>query len=218
MRIAMRLLALQLLLVASSCYNANQAFIQAPSDEWLVTGQIGDRSFFAKEILALRTDGARYRTSIKGDSSFAIQLPGNSLYAIYVIPDPRKNPTEAAILTFDDGSNMPISDVLRLPKPTLQPWLDLGSIDIKNSQAFPTKNPSRVLDYDQDSLIDMLDRDDQNDGVQDSKQQWQNQKVGICCFLKKDQNNIKSIYAPLATLLSHLQHGDYVGPCNSKKL
>lgn len=216
MRLCLGFLALKVLITASACFNAgvpNSSAHGGSRDEWLITGNIADPDFYPKEILALGVNGIRYRTNIQSDLSFALELPGHSLYAFYVIPDPTKNRAPAAILTFDDGRNMDQSDVLRLPKPTLDAWLDLGSLDIKRGKAMPTRNPSRALDFDEDGLADILDPEDQNDGLNDKKQKWQNEKVGICHVEKE---NKKFIFVPLSTLLSHLQHGDEVGSCSKK--
>jgi len=219
MRLCFRFFALKILIIGSACFDARIPVTSStpfgPRDNWLIVGNIGDPDFYPKEILALGADGTRYRTSIQNDLTFALELPGNSIYAFYVIPDPKKNKSTAAILTFDDGRTMDPSDVLRLPKPTLDAWLDLGSIDIKRGQALPTRNPSRVLDFDEDGLVDILDPEDQNDGLNDKKQKWQGEKIGICHV---EKNHKKFIFAPLSTLLTHLQHGDKIGSCGSKKL
>lgn len=218
MRLCLGFLTLNFLFITSACFDAG--FINSPSplgprDEWLIVGNISDADFYPKEILALGVDGTRYRTSIQSDLSFALQLPGRSLYAFYVIPDPTKNASPAAILTFDDGRYMDPSDVLRLPKPTLSALLDLGSLDIKRGQALPTRNPSRELDFDEDGLVDIMDPEDQNDGLNDKKQKWQNEKVGIC-HVEKEHKIFK--FVPLSTLLGHLQHGDKIGSCATQKL
>jgi hypothetical protein len=216
MRLCLRFFALKILLITSACFDAG---ILSPSsgpgrisDEWIVLGNIADPQFYPKEILALGADGTRYRTSINADLSFSLQLPGNSLYAFYVVPDPTKTALPAAILTFDDGRFMDQSDILRLPKPTLNALLDLGSLDIENGQAFPTRNPSRILDFDEDGLVDIFDPEDQNDGLNDNEQKWENQKVGIC---HKEKRHKKLMFVQLSTLLIHLQHGDIVGSCGN---
>jgi hypothetical protein len=216
MRLVLGFLAVKIL-IGSACFEPRTAALSnrgGPRDQWLIVGNVGDPDFYPKEILALGVDGVRYRTSIQSDYTFSLELPGNSIYAFYVIPDPAKNTSPAAILTFDDGRYMDQSDVLRLPKPTLNPWLDLGSLDIKRGKAMPTRNPSLMLDFDEDGLVDILDPEDQNDGLNDKRQKWEREKVGICHVEKK---NKKFIFTPLATLLGHLQHGDKIGSCSFKK-
>lgn len=214
MQISLRLLTLWVLITYIGCSDSS-AQLRRLSDEWLVTGQIGDASFYAKEILALGMDGTRYRTGVQSDYTFALQLPGNAVYALYVIPDPKLNPKPAAVLTFDDGRNMDQSDTLRLPKLKQKAWLDLGSLDIKSGHAWPTKNPLHELDFDEDGLVDFLDNDDQNDGLRDNNQKWDEEKVGIC---HTDKYTQKFLLVPLATLLTHIQHGDKVGTCKPQKL
>src|SRR5690242_3079253 len=118
MRVLWSFLALMALFVTIACSDRNINSSGTMSDLWLITGQIGDENFFAKEILILGMDGLRYRSAIQSDSTFAIHVPGNSSYAFYVIPDPQKTDHVAAILTYNNGKNMGTSDTLRLPKPT----------------------------------------------------------------------------------------------------
>lgn len=216
MRLCLGFFALKILLIGSACFDAGilspPSSPERVSDEWMVVGNIANPEFYPKEILALGADGTRYRTNINADLTFSLQLPGNSIYAFYVVPEPTKTAQSAAILTFDDGRNMDQSDILRLPKPTLNAWLDLGSLDIDSSQAIPTRNPSRLLDFDEDGLVDIFDPEDQNDGLDDNKQKWESQKVGIC---HKEKRTKKFIFVQLAILLIHLQHGDIVGSCGN---
>jgi hypothetical protein len=214
MPVPLRFLALLLLGACAACFNGGTSRHQL-SDTWFISGQIADPSFFAKEILALGMDGTRYRSLIDADNAFSLDLPGNSVYAFYVIPDPALSKSPAAILTFEDGKKMDVSSTLRLPKTIPYAQLDLGSLDIKQGQAWPTRNPSRYLDFDSDGIVDILDPDDQNDGLKDSKQKYDTERVGLC---HHDEDRQKFIFAPLETLLSHLQHGDNVGHCQPKKL
>jgi hypothetical protein len=203
-----------LLILTLSCSQQEIDINEKLSDNWIVFGHINDPTFFAKEVLALGMDGTRYRSTLQGEN-FSLRLPGNALYAFYILPDPTHSKLSAAVLTFDEGRKMGQSNTLRLPKPRQSSLLDLGLIDIKNNEAWPMRNPSRFLDFDEDGLPDNIDPDDHNDGLKDYTQKWENEKVGLC---HRDKNHESYKEFPLATLLSHLLHGDTIGRCAPKKL
>ncbi len=199
-------------------------------DNWLVSGQIANGGYDGGEVLALGIDGLRYRSRIAEDQTFAIQLPGNSTYAVYflnqqdvadskslegsinaALASTHKKSGNEALLNFEESADIGMRETLRLPKVVLKNVLQLGQIDIKGDRAFPTINPSLSLDFDYDGLSDFSDQDDQNDGLFDRDQLNENDRIEICHFNGNDPG--KSIAIPLSSLLEHVEDGDSLGPC-----
>jgi hypothetical protein len=207
-------------------------------DEWLVSGRIAQQGYASGEVVALGMDGTRYRSKIGQDDSFALQLPHNSTYAVYFLPQlniekddvvsgsefisgarsSKVNSSDEALLYFEDSPEG-LRDTLRLPKIILDQSLSLGEIDIKKDgddlRAFPTNNPAIFLDYDADGINDFADLDDQNDGLSDQAQSNELDRVDICHYTDDDSSSTQSI--PLSHLFDHISHGDSIGPCQHKK-
>lgn len=192
-------------------------------DNWLISGQVANAGFLGGEVLALSLDGMRYRTRIDDDQAFAIQLPGNASYALYFLEGTDSHGDDAvgavsahkagseAILNFEESPDVGIRDTLRLPKVLLHNTLNLGQIDIKGGQAFPSTNPALSLDFDNDGINDFADRDDHNDGLSDLDQQRETERIQICHF--DDDNRGKTVQVALADLFNHVEDGDSLGPC-----
>jgi hypothetical protein len=205
------------------------------TDDWLVSGKMSSTGYGDGEIVAIGMDGNRYRSTIAPDQNFDIELPGNSTYAIYFVPakprgernigsasefidtmsGPKNTKTMPALLMFEDSFEIGLRNTLRLPKVITNRYLDLGEIDIKNRQAFPTNNPSSILDFDSDGINDFADQDDQNDGLSDKMQRDQLERVEICHFTSKNTGSTQNI--PLSGLYEHMEHGDTFGPCINSK-
>jgi hypothetical protein len=202
------------------------------SDNWLVTGEIANDGYGGGEVLALALDGMRYRSRVDDSQAFAIQLPGNSSYALYFLGSREDSELSSAgddflgaiagshrlhkeaLLNFEESPDIGFRNTLRLPKVLFDNIVSLGKVDIKDGQAFPTINPSLKLDYDNDGINDFADTDDQNDGLSDLEQKQSIERIEICHFNERNQG--KSIMVPLSALYSHVQDGDIVGPCVAK--
>lgn len=230
-------------LVATSCGDHKNSDHETKNhvnkDAWLVTGKLTSSEFSNGEVVALSMDGMRYSTKITSEDNFGIELPGNSTYAIYFLPERNfgkgnalsasefldsavgattNNHLNQALLYFEDSPNN-LRDTLRLPKVILDHTLSLGEIDVKHdhdgSKAFPTTNPANRLDFDADGIADWADVDDQNDGRSDAEQRSELERVNICHFTNKDEGTTQSI--PLSHLFNHITHGDVVGDCRTAK-
>lgn len=181
-------------------------------NQWLITGTITDPTYVHGKVMAFGMDGARYSSSINKNSRFGIELPGNSTMALYFISAPNELDTRtSAMLVFEDSPDIGISDSLRLPEVMFNRNLFLGEIDIKSSQAYPTINPALTLDFDMDGIPDIIDRDDQNDHLDDYTQKRNLEHIKICHFNSESSGETQTI--PLAHMLLHMEHGDSVGGC-----
>ncbi len=179
-------------------------------EEWLVSGRLVNDDFGRGKILAFNKQGERFENSLGPDNSFTLGLPGNETFAVYFFPH-GKSTTEAsspALLTFEGDTEIGMRDTLRLPEPTPTGALDLGIVAIKGDYAYPATNPSTKLDFDRDGIPDSQDHDDENDGLPDASQNAQAERISIC-------HEKQSIDVSLPTLLSHLNHHDEIGPCDS---
>ncbi len=236
------LVSLVYVVVAGNCGSPKEEPLakKTPSrpDEWLVSGRVAQQGYAAGEVVALAMDGTRYRSKIGQDDSFALQLPHNSTYAVYFLPQlniekddvvsgsefingaraSKVNSSDKALLYFEDSPGG-LRDTLRLPKIIWDQSLSLGEIDIKkdgdNLRAFPTHNPALFLDYDSDGINDFADLNDQNNGLSDQAQSNELDRVNICHYTDDDSSSTQSI--PLSHLFDHISHGDNIGPCQHKK-
>ena len=209
--------------------------VKLNDDSWLVTGQISNDGYGGGEVLALALDGMRYRSRVDQNQAFAIQLPGNSSYALYFLGAPdlesevssgsddiaavaktHQRLNKEALLYFEESPDIGIRNTLRLPKVLFNSVISLGQVDIKGDQAFPTINPSLNLDFDNDGINDFADLDDQNDGLSDLPQKQSTERIEICHFNEKDQG--KTIAVSLSDLYTHVEDGDILGPCLAKDM
>ena len=204
-------------------------------DEWQIFGRIATPGYQKGELIAVGMDGSRYRTEIEGNSTFGMELPGNSSYAVYFFPSsglkkpniiaasevangalgPDLGQDGWALLHFEDSPEFGMRDTLRLPKVIVDHQLNFGEIDIKGNHAFPTINPAGTLDFDGDGIADSIDPDDQNDGLNDSDQKLELERVEICHYTSNERGAQELI--PLSLLFTHLNHGDTVGSCRPVK-
>lgn len=185
-------------------------------DNWLIKGQLSNPSFKQGAVVALGMDGTRHLTKIKDTMKFGINVPGNATYALYFIlppdssfaPEINNQPTYA-VLTYENG-NLGESETLRLPDTNFYPIIDLGIVDIKGHHAYPAISPCGILDFDNDGILDLVDLDDQNDGLNDVEQKRELEEVTICMrgTQKLQQKNVH-----LSELLPYLDQGAFVGPC-----
>ncbi len=187
---------------------------QNSANNWLITGRMAEADFALGEIVALALNGTRHHAEITAHESFRLNLPGNNTYALYFLPLPNTKtstkPGASALLTFEESEEVGMRDTLRLPKATNNANLDLGAISIKGDFAYASNNPSLKLDFDNDGINDFQDRDDQNDGLPDTQQNSEIEQISIC-------HNSQMLKLSLTTLLTHIDHGDHIGPCDSKK-
>lgn len=204
-----------LLLLNFSCGpKGSRAGVNIYKNEWVISGKVMNESFASGKVMAIGLDGTRFSSNIGKDSSFVIGLPGNSTLALYFIPaqaQEGKNST-ASMLNFEESPDVGVSNSLRLPHVIFDHNLSLGEVDIKNDQAFPTLNPAASLDFDTDGIPDSLDRDDQNDGLNDLEQKRVLERVNLCHLTSSSSGETKTI--PLADMFTHIDHGDVVGPCH----
>jgi len=190
-----------------SCYPEMGKINLNPQTSWILAGRLLKQSN-AKEIIAIGVDGTLYRTEPNEQGYFGLELPGNNTYAIHFITP------IVAILKYEDSKNIGMRDTLRLPPTTNHgSWLNLGQIDIKEEDAFPTINPAIYLDFDKDGQSDFTDIDDQNDGLDDRYQRAETEQVIVCHYEDDDQNVGRSTKIFLSSLYIHLKHGDQMGIC-----
>lgn len=189
-------------------------------DEWLIKGRLSNSSFHKGEVVALGMNGTRYRTRIKENSTFGLSLPGSAVYALYfILPyensknENSSNAPAYAVLTYENGV-LGESETIRLPETNLFPMLDLGIVDIKGHHAYPAHNPSNMLDFDHDGIFDILDLDDQNDGIDDKKQRENWERVTICYYGFSQAGQEKIVH--LSELLPYLDQGAIIGSCRKR--
>lgn len=225
------------LMVATGCGSPTASELGGPSpvneDAWRISGRLTSSDYSNGEIVALGMDGTRYRTAIAEDNSFGIELPGNSTYAVYFLPQSGigkddvvsasefingavgtdTNQDHWAVLNFEDSAEIGLRDTLRLPSAIFNHTLDFGEVDIKGNKAFPTINPASRLDFDGDGINDSADLDDQNDGLHDADQRLESERVDICHFTSSGKGSTHNI--SFSELFSHLNRGDIVGQCKN---
>lgn len=182
-------------------------------NEWQVTGKLTDQNFAGGQVVAVALDGTRYSSRIGSNNYFGLALPGNNTLGLFFLS--AQNPVDqgrsVAMLNFEDSPDVGVSDSLRLPNVLFNNKLSLGEVDIKDSLAYPTLNPSRVLDFDTDGISDGVDLDDQNDGLDDLEQKRVLEHLKICHFTSADTG--ETITIPLNQLFQHTNHGDSIKEC-----
>jgi|GEM_PF-4976160 len=227
--------SLSLLTMATGCGQPEPVITtdgQYQDEPWRISGRLATPGYSNGEMVAVGLDGVHYRTEIASDSSFGIELPGNSSYAVYFFASsgldrsnvianseiasgavgPDLNQENWALLHFEDSPEFGLRNTLRLPWASANYFLDFGDVAVQGNHAFPTINPSDSLDYDGDGLPDAVDSDDQNDGRNDSEQKNELEIIEICHFTA---NNVGTTHLiPLASLFQHMSHGDTVGACS----
>lgn len=183
-------------------------------NEWIVTGKVTDKNFANGRVMAIGMDGTRFLSKINKDNTFGIELPGNNTLALYFLSaQEAQNPgvRNASMLTFEESSDVGMTESLRLPDVMFDRNLSLGEIDIKGDKAFCTVNPASTLDFDMDGVVDGKDTDDQNDGLNDLDQRKSLEHVNICHFTSESSGETKTV--PISQIFTHVDHGDTIGPC-----
>lgn len=187
--------------------------INYTENKWIINGKIANPNNQIKSILAVAINGYKYYAK-PVDNKFSLFLPPDSTYSMHFL-DKNKN---LSTFYFEDSPDVGKLSILKLTTLEQTKILNLGEIDIIDSQAFSSINPSTLLDNDQDGISNFSDKDDQNDGLDDALYYQELSMIEVCHHDKKD-NHItqRQIYLELSDFYNHFLHGDYVGKCNIKK-
>lgn len=177
---------------------------------WIINGKIADKNHNINNIVAVAINGYKYYAKPK-NNNFILSLPPDITYSLHFI-DKNDN---INTFYFEDSNDVGKLSILKLDALENSQILNLGEIDIIDSQAFSSINPTTFLDNDKDGISNFLDKDDQNDGLDDALYYQELSMIEVCHKEKKDEKVInRQVYIALYDFYSHFLHGDYVGPCN----